>query len=586
MGAWFIFLKWLFNFVVLQIKTRARRLLQWLFRLTIQARNLLLNRSEKSSTQTENAESSVENAFQAFLQANAPVWEESGGRESPENEEQQVLIEGLCPTPGYVLVQLISGKYIMDTYGMAGIGLLRKPNKKLEQLYKSYGINKFFYLSDRKNSVFHRIRYGLRAARLLKLEKAHDIDSFINLKIDKVSVGKIVYDSYLRYSGEGTAEHISAFIFDLLIDVIAYYDYLDELFGSGSFPVVVQAETQFIPASIVCQVALKHGAELYSRGGGPRYFTIRRYADIGEIHTSVERHSSELTEYICNNYRRKAVKLGGEFISNRFKGWSPTHDIPDVAYVFKKNERIVSREELCDRLKWDANRLIVCVMSNVMIDGVFTNNWSIFRDNLTWLRQTLQAILKIKHVNWIVKKHPSDKLHNVKTTAKVEYKRWAKDYPHVQLLPDDVGAGSLKNIVDVVLTAHGHAGGEYSCFGIPCVLAGESPYSGLGFTYEPRTPEEYFTILENIHTLAPLDNDQIEKAKIYEYIYCVLSRVESNLIPNFGTFKNFDEQKLWVDAHNLVKSCDPREDKLYKMIQIQVAQKYRHLLNYDWIGRA
>ena len=581
MGASFIFLKWLFNFVVVQIKTSVRWLLRRLFGLAIRARNRLLNRSEKSSTQTEDAESSVENAFQAFLRANASLWDKFGGRESLENGQQRVLIEGLCPMPGYVLVQLISGKYIADAYGMGGVGLLLRPNKKLEQLYKSYGIKKFFYLSDRKNGVFDRIRYALRAARLLR--KVHDIDSFIDLKIAQLSVGKIVYDTYLRYSGKGTAEKICSFIFDLLIDVLAYYDYLEELFGSGNFPVVVQAETQFIPASVVCQVALKHGAELYSRGGGPRCFTIRRYADIGEIYTSVERHCPELTEYIRSNYRQTAVKSGGEFISNRFKGCSPAHDIPDAAYVFKRDEYIVSREELCSRFGWDVERPIVCVMSNVMIDGVFTDNWSLFRDNLTWFRRTLQTIVKIEHVNWVVKKHPSDKWHNVKTTAKVEYERWAKDCPYVQLLPDDVGPSSLKDIVHAVLTAHGNAGSEYSCFGIPCVLAGESSYSGLGFTHEPQTPEEYFSILENIHKLKLLDNSQIEKAKIYTYIHCVLSRVESNLIPNFGISKHFDEEKLWIDADNLIRSCDPREDRLYKTIQIQVAQKYRHLLNYDWV---
>lgn len=129
MDVWFIFLKWLFNFVVVQIRTGARRLFQRLFGLAIRTQNLLLNRSEKSSAQIENAEFPVENAFQTFLQANTLAWKRFGGRELPENKEQQVLIEGLCPTPGYVLVQLISGKYIMDAYGMAGVGLPQAEQK-------------------------------------------------------------------------------------------------------------------------------------------------------------------------------------------------------------------------------------------------------------------------------------------------------------------------------------------------------------------------------------------------------------------------------------------------------------------------
>ncbi|MHC4124672.1 MAG: hypothetical protein ACYSSI_13940, partial [Planctomycetota bacterium] len=171
-----------------------------------------------------------------------------------------------------------------------------------------------------------------------------------------------------------------------------------------------------------------------------------------------------------------------------------------------------------------------------------------------------------------------------RTTTKGEYERWAKDCKYIQFLPDDVNATSLPGIVNAILTVYGNAGLEYSCFGIPCILGGESLYSGYGFTHEPRTQEEYFKLLKNAHTLKPLNSSQIEKAKVYSYIYLVLSRVQCNFVPEFSIFNDYDEAKFWEDATALVKKNKPEEDKFYKMLQIQIGQNRSHLLNYDWVG--
>ena len=118
------------------------------------------------------------------------------------------------------------------------------------------------------------------------------------------------------------------------------------------------------------------------------------------------------------------------------------------------------------------------------------------------------------------------------------------------------------------------------------MLASEAPYSGFGFTVEPQSREEYLALLKNIHTLEPLSDSQVERAKVAAYIYLELSRVESKLIPNFSPYADVDEEAGWREAANRIREYDSFEDRLYQMLQIQIKQKYRHLLNYDWIGWA
>ena len=68
---------------------------------------------------------------------------------------------------------------------------------------------------------------------------------------------------------------------------------------------------------------------------------------------------------------------------------------------------------MCNKLGWNLNIPIVAILASDLTDGVFDNTWSLFRDRLTWLRETLIEVKNINNVNWLVKPHPNDeKLFN------------------------------------------------------------------------------------------------------------------------------------------------------------------------------
>jgi hypothetical protein len=49
---------------------------------------------------------------------------------------------------------------------------------------------------------------------------------------------------------------------------------------------------------------------------------------------------------------------------------------------------------------------------------------------------------------------------------------------------------------------------EFPCFGVPAIVAGSGRYSGLGFTVDPSSREEYFAILARLETLPRLTPEQ------------------------------------------------------------------------------
>ena len=556
--------------------------LQWLFIAPLRKLNSWRKGLWEGALKIFQDKTVSQKALGGFLKANTGLWRNIDLGMSLKKEDSYILVEGLLEAPSYIMTNLLIARYVMGAYGLPAAGLLNRPDAKVETIFRSYGISKFYYLSDRKQGWVRNIKNAWKVVQLLK--GIRNMDDFLKLNFNGISVGKIVYDNYLRSTGFGTLAGVDWRVFEGLTDCVGHIEHLEEFFETKRFPVLIQAEKQFIPYALVCQSALKNGTVIYSRGGGPTTFTLRRYDDLGQYYFNPHRPSNELFEHILKNCRQQGVRGGEEHIHKRFSGEPAPYDIPDAALAFKKDDRKISRQGFCDQLGWDPSRPIVGIMANNLIDGVFTDNWELFRDYLTWFRETLKTIRNIDGVNWFVRPHPTDKLYNIKTTIKGEYEWLAGDCKHIRYFPEHVAGSSISDIVDVILTVRGSAGVEYSCYGIPCVIAGEALYTGFGFTHEPRTQEQYFDVLRNIRALKRLDKDQIERAKIFVYIYGVLSRVKAEFIPHFSPFGDDDEKDLLEKAAALAASVDPKEDRLNKMIQIQVERKYRHLLNYDWIG--
>ena len=523
-------------------------------------------------------------AYRKFIRRNSDYWKQSDQVKCVEiDKNSYVLIELTVDHSGYTLTNLIIGRYLMQAYGKSGAALLKNRFTGLEEICRSYGIEKFFYLADAHGTLFTGIKKSFYV--FVKLFNVRTLEEFFEIRNHGVNLCKNTYDNYLRCSGEGTIEKFNYTLFVDIVRSLHYQDYLTILYDSIDCNHLVQAELQFIPNTTIFQLALAKGILVHARGGGPNRLSIKQYREIENAYCNLYRPSLQTFEWVIQNQLDKAVKEGEECIFRRFRANPVEGDIPDIVNSFKKDEVLVSREELCERMGWDSQKPIAGIMSNALTDGVFTNRWTIYPDLLTWLRETIKIAMEIESVNWFIKPHPSDLRNNVITTVQGEYEKLVKDCPHVQLLPEDVGSRSLPSFVDYILTAHGNAGIEYSCFGIPAILAGESLYSEFGFTHEPKTPLEYEQLLKNIFKLPRLSEEQIKRAKAFSYLALRLTKVHFELIPEFSSFAYYDEEKLWQDATAMFEKVDPENDRTYRMLEIQQKNKDCNVLNYDWVGQ-
>jgi hypothetical protein len=386
----------------------------------------------------------------------------------------------------------------------------------------------------------------------------------------------------------GTINHFDHLFYIFLSQALSTHYQIKKNYNEFKFIACVQSERQFIPGRVIYQNSLINGINVYSRSGPSNTFSVRKYSDTRKMWKNRYRYSKKLYDQINNSIQEKAVEIGGNNIEKRFNGipeYEAFHEYFERSNFLKekeyqKKEKItVTKKELCEKLGWDRNKPIALILATALTDGVFDNTWSLFKDRLTWLRETLLEVKNINNINWLVKPHPTDEKNKVVIDTISEYKKICSNYKHILPFPDNVSIASIPKFSHSVITM-GSASYEYPSFGIPVFQAGESVCSGRGFTIDPESKKEYFDLLHKIEKIGKLNKEQINKAKIYVYIITKLTKIKVNLVAPFESGP-INDKIFWPKMIKLLDNYKKEEDLLKKMMKIQEKNNDRHTINYD-----
>ncbi len=194
-----------------------------------------------------------------------------------------------------------------------------------------------------------------------------------------------------------------------------------------------------------------------------------------------------------------------KYLEERFKGKGNF----DVINAYR-GKKIITRSEFVEKTGLDACKKNIVMMLHVFSDEPHGSEFLLFQDYYTWYQETMKIIKDIKNVNWIVKAHPSRKMYGEDEEAYNVFLKYKQE--NIVWFSDEYSTESLAEIADVIITVQGTAGTEFSCLGKPVILCGSAFYSGLGFTIEPKTKEEYQRILMNLDNIQPLAEEVREKA--------------------------------------------------------------------------
>lgn len=170
------------------------------------------------------------------------------------------------------------------------------------------------------------------------------------------------------------------------------------------------------------------------------------------------------------------------------------------------------------------DRTTVLLCTNVVGDSLALNRQVYTRGMSDWLGQTVKALAERTDVDLIVRVHPGELLGAGHPSVDIVRERLPQVPEHVRLIAPDspVNTYDLIEVAQVGLVYTTTVGLEMAMRGLPVLVSGQTHYRGKGFTLDPNSRQEYFSILDQVianPTRFRLSQDQIDCAWHYAYLF-------------------------------------------------------------------
>jgi hypothetical protein len=505
---------------------------------------------------------------QMFADANTLNWDNT----LSQSNSTSILVEGHLSEygPNYLFRTALAAKAIESVHGKANITVVVNGFSYqwsvARHVYASFGITRWIFL-DRMliliNPLLHIFAklYAYMAIRSLK-----SVSSILNLRFDRIRVGDLVYDEILRSIHAPTISSIDDNVGKVIKRSFYFFLQYKILFTLKRFSFYISTHTTYPEYGLLCRLALSKGIPVIettdiqmSIFNGLSDSNLPTYH--GGIKTRILAKLSALNGSTNSRVSRARIDLNRRL--------SAQVDQIDVLNAY--SGKAYTREALREMYGFDENLKIGFIMAHIFKDSPHISPSMLYQDYYVWLCDTIKACQHSVNTFWFLKPHPSTSLYGEE--GAVEALLEPAHITNTRLCPSDLNTVSLATCADVITTVHGTAGLEYSCLGIPVILAGKPFYSELGFTIDPPNVEAYKNTLKMAANIRPLTPSQIDKALLVYEIWNSLFDWENPIITSdvlksvWGNGVSRDLRKAYhLMTHNLSTSS-PRDLKLWQFVR-------------------
>lgn len=173
----------------------------------------------------------------------------------------------------------------------------------------------------------------------------------------------------------------------------------------------------------------------------------------------------------------------------------------------------------------NSNRPKALLSANVIWDCAALNKQVLFNDMMDWIIQTIYWFELHPQYELIIKPHPVEENpllpQTVETVKKSLEKRNIKIPSNVHLLSAKVKLTvyDLFPHVEVGLVHTSSVGMEMAAIGKPVITSARSCYRGFGFTTDPYSSSEYFSLLDKTLSRQFQYDIEEQKDKAYKFIF-------------------------------------------------------------------
>jgi hypothetical protein len=178
-------------------------------------------------------------------------------------------------------------------------------------------------------------------------------------------------------------------------------------------------------------------------------------------------------------------------------------------------------EQIRARLGLD-HRPVFLLAANVIGDSLTLGRQTFTESMTEWLRRTLAFFAERNQVQFVLRIHPGELNLEGPSVADLTQDVLPEIPEHMRLVTADASVNTydLVAIADLGLVYTTTVGMEMAMSGVPVIVLGRTHYRAKGFTFDPNSWDEYFSLLERAiaspEGMRP-SKEQIEQAWHYAY---------------------------------------------------------------------
>ncbi len=422
-----------------------------------------------------------------------------------------ILVEGHLAEygPNYLFRTGVAAKAVQDALGGGDITVVVNGFSYRWQsaikAYASFGITRWAFLGRKFMLLCPPVFLLSCALAALRFVKVRTPQQLLDIHLGGIKIGDLIYDEVLRSTRLPTIHAIDWTVYKVIVRSWFYYYQYHLLFAMRSYRYYIATHTAYPEYGLLCRVALQRGITVIETSD----IQMSTYDSIGEkdLPTYHQGINAEIRAALASDSQSLPDReaRASESLRRRLDS-----EIKQIDAQKAYSGRVYGPEELRAALNIPPDHRIGFVVAHVFSDSPHLSSSMLHVDYYRWLEDTIACCVEAQGIDWVVKPHPSCSLYGEEGI--VEALVAASGSVNIHICPKDLNTSSLRACADVLLTVHGTAGLEFSCLGIPSILAGTPFYAGFGFTLEPKTPDEYAAAVRTAASLGRLSEQQISTA--------------------------------------------------------------------------
>lgn len=451
-----------------------------------------------------------EDVLEQFCEKNKKLWQKNDLQKN--DKAEGCIFIGLFMVEKWVawlVPKILYAKGIEEHTGFKPIVIDWEYNEDLVKLYASYEME---YISLKKEMFANLwgLLYGLGRAISFYLIGARG-EKLANLKYKGIEIGHYMYDTVIRtnqdiYTIRDAKTKICA---KKILTSFWTLHTLDGLCKKYQ-PKHYLFDDLVYDEGMIVSLFKNKGVKISGYNSTGYYF--EPFFETGEVYWPDYERSLMLNKLnsLTKEQQEEYIVAAEQLLDDRFHARNGVVRDSNAAFVGKKE---ATREELSEIMGLHADRKNVVICCHTLSESAHRCSQQAFEDTYTWVEETMKMVRDMDNANWIVKVHPIAAVkYGEGGVVEGLYEKYKSD--NLFLFPDEYNSALVGTLADTVITIYGTVACEYSCIGIPVIVAGKAVYSNMGYTIDAYELNKYREVLKSIEKIRPLTEEQMRQAKL------------------------------------------------------------------------